>query len=110
MLGSPAIRRLAKVENETTTVTLEVPVYDAARGLARPWPDEYLLQVLISDGAVTIEGDAAGLRGLAVQLLSLAGADVPPGYAHDLDGYLPAELEPGSAPLVLLRTRQSPRS
>ncbi|WP_446219280.1 hypothetical protein [Micromonospora sp. IBHARD004] len=32
----------------------------------------------------------------------------PPGRAHDLDGQLPAELEPGSAPLVLLRTSGTP--
>jgi hypothetical protein len=53
---------------------------------------------------VTIEGDQAGLRGLAIQLLALAQAEVPAGYAHDLDGDLPPELELGSAPLVLLKT------
>lgn len=92
------------VENETKSVTLEVPTYRSQGGLARLWPDDYLLRVLVSDGVVTIEGDPAGLRGLAVQLLSLTDPDVPPGYAHDLDGYLPAELEPDSVPLVLLRT------
>lgn len=91
---------------------VEVPVYSRERGLARPWPVEYQLAVSVAgEGHVTIEGDPAGLRGLAVHLLSLAEDGVPAGYAHDLDGYLPAELEPGSAPLVLLKTtrvRQSP--
>jgi hypothetical protein len=86
-------------------VTVEVPVYSKERGLARPWPAEYYLAVNVAkDGYVTIEGDPAGLRGLAIQLLSLAESEVPAGYAHDLDGYLPAELESGSAPLVLLKT------
>ncbi|WP_433250491.1 Imm32 family immunity protein [Streptosporangium sp. CA-135522] len=90
-------------EVETKKVMLEVPKYSADGGLPRLWPDNYFLQVLVSDGYVTIEGDPAGLRGLAVQLLSLAEADVPPGYGHDLDD-LPAELDPGSVPLTLLRT------
>jgi hypothetical protein len=92
------------VENNNWTIALEVPTYGPGGGLPRPWPDDYLLRVLVSDGVVTIEGDPAGLRGLAVQMLSLAGPGVPAGYAHDLDGHLPAELEPGSVPLVLLRT------
>ncbi len=99
------MRHRIDMENETKTVVLEIPTYRAERGLARPWPDEYLLRVEVEDGVVTIEGDPAGLRGLAVQLLSLAEPGVPPGYGHDLDGYLPAELEPGSTPLVLMRTR-----
>jgi hypothetical protein len=91
-------------EVETKRVTLEVPTYRNEGGLARLWPEHYFLQVLVSDDYVTIEGDPAGLRGLAVQLLSLAEAEVPPGYAEDLEGHLPAELEPGSASLVLLRS------
>jgi hypothetical protein len=92
---------------ETVQVTVDVPSYAAERGLARLWPDTYFLAVQVSDGYVTIEGDAAGLRGLAVQLLSLAQDETPPGYAHDLEGELPAELEPGSTPVVLLRTRDA---
>jgi hypothetical protein len=89
----------------TVQVTVDVPRYSKERGLPRRWPDAYYLAVRIDNGLVTIEGDAAGLRGLAVQLLSLAQDETPPGYAHDLDGYLPAELEPGSTELVLLRAR-----
>jgi hypothetical protein len=99
-------------EVEARSVTLEVPVYSKERGLARPWPAEYYLAVyVVEKGYVTIEGDPAGLRGLATQLLSLAEREVPAGYAHDLDRSLPAELESGSVPLVLLKTlevRQSP--
>ncbi|ONI88144.1 hypothetical protein ALI22I_20620 [Saccharothrix sp. ALI-22-I] len=99
-------------ENDVATVqvTLDVPRYAAERGLARLWPDTYFLAVRVSDGHVTIEGDPAGLRGLAVQLLSLAQDETPPGYAHDLDGELPAELEPNSTPLVVLRTRGAARA
>ncbi|WP_406312949.1 hypothetical protein OHA77_31120 [Streptosporangium sp. NBC_01639] len=96
-------------EIETKPITLEVPKYSANRGLPRLWPDDYFLQVLVDDDYVTIEGDPAGLRGLAVQLLSLAGSDVPPGYAHDLDD-LPAEIEPGSVPLILMRALGAGRS
>jgi hypothetical protein len=93
---------------ETVQVIVDVPRYSRERGLARPWPDAHFLSVQVSDGYVTIEGDAAGLQGLATQLLSLAQDEVPPGYAHDLDDSLPAELEPGSNALVLLRTRVAP--
>jgi hypothetical protein len=44
----------------------------------------------------------AGLRGLAVQLLALAGEDVPAGYHGDLHEGI--ELDSGSAGLTVMRT------
>lgn len=88
---------------ETRRVIVDVPTYADSRGLPRLWPDdEYALKVEAYESYVAISGDAAGLRGLAVQLLSLAADDVPPGYAHDLlaEGI---ELDAGSIPLSIYR-------
>lgn len=82
-------------------VTIQVPVYRSKGGLGRPWPSSYQLQVQIHSGHVLIGGDSAGLRGLAVQLLALAGEGVPAGYHGDLDGGI--ELDAGSAGLTVMR-------
>lgn len=83
-------------------MTVDVPTYARSRGLPRPWPHDYKLKVEVHESFVGITGDAEGLRGLAVQLLSLTAADVPAGYGHDLlaDGI---ELDAGSVPLSIFR-------
>jgi hypothetical protein len=53
-------------------------------------------------GQVVIQGDANGLRGLAVQLTALAQADVPAGYHADLDDVY-RELDEGSMSLKIQR-------
>jgi hypothetical protein len=87
---------------EMQEVTLRVPAYHSASGLGRPWPDEYRLSVVVNGDQVLIKGDAAGLKGLAVQLLALARATVPVGYHSDLDA-ITGELDAGSASVTLLR-------
>jgi hypothetical protein len=86
----------------TRDETLSVPVYENATGLPRRWPTEYALKVELLPQAVSIRGDASGLRGLAVQLLALAGAGVPSGYHCHLDGAT-GELDPESIELVVVR-------
>jgi hypothetical protein len=83
-------------------VTIQVPVYRPDSGLGRPWPPSYHLNVQVHAGHVLIRGDSAGLQGLAVQLLALAGEDVPAGYHGDLDEGI--ELDSGSAGLTIMRT------
>jgi hypothetical protein len=102
--AAPGDRRLTAVDNDTTTVTLEVPVYRADRGLAGRGPTSTCSRSTFPAVRSPSKATRPDCRGLAVQLLSLVGSDVPRGYAHDLDDFLPAVLEPGSVPLVLLRT------
>lgn len=88
---------------ETRDVTVQVPVYRATTGLPRPWPAAYRLSVAILSEAVVIKGDANGLRGLAVQLLALAGDGVPSGYHDHLDPNA-GELDVESTEVILERT------
>lgn len=85
-------------------VQLEIPSYDRGVGLVSSWPDRYRLTVSVTpDGKVSVLGDAAGLTGLAVQLLALAQPGVPAGAHEDLDDFL-LVLDEGSAPLRLERS------
>jgi hypothetical protein len=88
-------------QTETRSVTVNVPTYKRERGLPRLWPDQYSLRVEIRGNYVNIVGDSAGLRGLATQLLALAGEGVPAGYSDDLDDL--AELDAGSVQLTIIR-------
>jgi hypothetical protein len=84
-------------------VQLEIPTYDRGIGLVTSWPDDYRLMVSVDEaGKVRVLGDAAGLTGLAVQLLALAQNGVPTGAHEDLDDFL-LILDEGSAPLRLER-------
>lgn len=83
-------------------VQLEIPSYDHGIGLVTSWPDRYRLTVSVENGQVRILGDAAGLTGLAVQLLALAQNGVPAGTHEDLDDFL-LVLDEGSTPLRLER-------
>ena len=83
----------------TREVVVTVPVYDPVKGLSRTWPTNYRLTFDVTPhGEVIIRGDKAGLRGLAVQLLALAEADVPARYHHRIDDFM-LEVERGSLPV-----------
>jgi hypothetical protein len=91
-------------EVDVAKVQLEIPSYDHGIGLVASWPDNYRLTVSVgADGQVSVVGDAAGLTGLAVQLLALAQPSVPAGAHEDLDDFL-LVLDEGSAPLRLQRS------
>ncbi|MBB5776755.1 Imm32 family immunity protein [Nonomuraea jabiensis] len=86
----------------TKPITIEIPVYSGTGGLARPWPADYSLEVSSEHGEVEIYGDSAGLRGLAVQLLALAEANVPHHYHCHLDP-ITGELDRDFTVLTLTR-------
>jgi len=92
---------------EHVEVRALVPRFRDDGALARSWPEEYRLRVEVRSTGVLVQGDAAGLRGLAVQLLALAQDGVPDGHHADLDDFY-RELDEGSAPLTIQRadTRQ----
>ena len=80
-------------------LVVDVPVYDAVRGLHRSWPQNYRLTFDVTPhGEVVIRGDKAGLRGLATQLLALAEDDVPARYHHRIDDFM-LEVDRGSLPV-----------
>ncbi|AHI01146.1 hypothetical protein KALB_7788 [Kutzneria albida DSM 43870] len=97
------VRLSADLGRAVAKVEVEVPVYEQGIGLVSAWPEDYSLKVSVAPGGqVRILGDAAGLTGLATQLLALAQADVPTGAHEDLDDFL-LVLDEGSAPLRLER-------
>ncbi|GGQ05906.1 hypothetical protein GCM10010140_40340 [Streptosporangium pseudovulgare] len=62
------------------SLVIEIPAYGTDGGLVRPWPADYSIRAVVEYGGVTIEGDKAGLRALAVHLLALSEPDVPAYY------------------------------
>jgi hypothetical protein len=91
------------LEVDVAKVLVEIPAYDQGVGLVSSWPDQYSLMVSIDgDGQVRVTGDAAGLTGLAAQLLALAQSNVPAGTYQELDDFL-LVLDEGSVPLRVER-------
>lgn len=81
------------------TVMLDVPVYSAERGLWRELDSGHVSVDLVGDD-VNLCGDRQGLVWLAVQLLALAGEEVPDGYHHHIDR-ADGELAEGSRSLII---------
>jgi hypothetical protein len=80
-------------------VEIGVPEYEPGQGLQLDWDDDFEIAATISDGAIRIVANVAGLRSIARQLLLLSQDAVPPGYHIHLDEHSP--LEPGSIRLIL---------
>jgi hypothetical protein len=93
------------MENDSLNCHVAVPRYDG-KTLSFSWTEDHALRVRVLGDEVVIEGDAAGLRALARQLLTLAQPGVPSGsHLH---------LEPGTgldagASLILERADDAPQ-
>jgi hypothetical protein len=78
---------------------IDVPEYDAERGLRTDWDDGFEVSVRLEGDQVVVSGNAAGLRSLARDLLVLAQDSTPQGHHLHLDDS--NSLEDGSIELVL---------
>ncbi len=88
-------------------VTFELPDYDPAIGLQYKWEPGFLINVIVDEEGVTIQGNSAGLTSLADQLISLASSAVPSTSHIHLDAG--AELKDGSANLLITTEFEYPR-
>ncbi len=94
------------MSNESREVSVTVPSYSQAGGLALSWVDGYRLRVRVLGNderghEVVIEGNAAGFESLGRHALALAQSGVPSGYHLHMEDA--TELDAPSAPLVLDR-------
>jgi hypothetical protein len=81
------------------TTGIELGSYSPESGLRLKWQADYRLCVVSGGQEVLITADAAGLRSLALHLLTLPQEHVPAGvHAHMEPGL---ELEDDSVPLVV---------
>lgn len=80
-------------------LTVEVPEYRASEGLRATWFDENSVDAVIEDGEFILVANSAGLRSLAIQLLTLAQESVPSGHHFH---YSPGnELGDASVPIII---------
>ncbi|TDC31819.1 Imm32 family immunity protein [Kribbella albertanoniae] len=61
-------------------ISLDVPEYDAVRGLRFEWEDGFEVTVDVDGSEVHLSANQAGLISLARHLLTLAQAAVPSGH------------------------------
>ena len=83
------------------TIEIEVPEYDASRGIVCRWVDGFDITVEVNKGTVTIGANKAGLLSLANHFLTLAQDDAPSGSHIHLDE--DNSLEEGSVELVIVK-------
>jgi len=87
-------------------VILELPDYDPDRGLQYKWDHGFCINVVVDEDGVTIQGNNAGLRSLAYQLLTLANEEVPLTSHIHLDS--DSGLEDCSADLLITKELEHP--
>ena len=84
-----------------TTLRVDIADYDPASGLRFPVVPGAFIEAAQQHPEYVIRANAAGLRLLAFQLLTMAQDGVPAGSHLHFDP--DASLEPGSAPFVIER-------
>lgn len=82
-------------------INVEIPKYDTQKGTQYSWENNFEIKTELSDNAVVIKANKAGLKSLAYQLLTLAEApDDKQVHLHydDINS-----LEEGSIELIIER-------
>ena len=80
-------------------IEVSVPDYSPEQGLRLEWDYGFMIIVQVDNGAMLIKANQAGLVSLARHLLTLAEAQVPPGYHLHFDAS--NSLEEGSCELIV---------
>ena len=78
---------------------ISIPKYNSSDGFEYHWEDGFEITVGQSDAGISIRANRAGLKSLAIQLLTLAQEDVPINTHLHLDSY--NSLEDGSTELLI---------
>ncbi|MFZ6781240.1 Imm32 family immunity protein [Undibacterium sp. Ji83W] len=66
-------------------VEIDVPAYDANKGMQYQWTNLFDIGIRIENGAVLIEANKEGLLSLANHLLNLAQDGIPAGHHMHFD-------------------------
>lgn len=80
-------------------VDIEVPEYLPEKGLEMNWEYGFTIEVKMDKNMAIIRADSAGLKSLAIHLLTLAQSGVPSGHHFHYDET--NSLEDGSCELVI---------
>lgn len=83
-------------------IELDIPDFEPDKGLQSTWENGFVIDTKVKSDVIIIKANSAGLKSLAIQLLTLAQEGVPSGNHFHFDDL--NSLEDGSIELIIEKT------